>query len=72
MFEVWTTELAKMDEPKRMLLLSQAEDVKKNYQQLLLEDSSFQNSFTRRTSNKQAVETRFITIRTLIQKFTHD
>lgn len=68
LFEVWTSELAKLNDGQRQIILNRKIDMKVAYQKLLF-DSAFQSSFTRRTSNKAAVETRFTKIHNLIQQF---
>lgn len=72
LFEVWTSELGKLNDNERELLISKKSDFKSIYQQFLDEDNVFNSSFTRSTSNKSAVETRFNKIHNLIQKMLHD
>lgn len=71
LFEVWTSELGKLNDSERQILISKKTDFKSAYQQLLY-DGNFNASFTRSTSNKSAVETRFSRIHNLIQTFLHD
>lgn len=71
LFEAWTSILGKLNENQQQQLLQKKDDIKKEYN-LLLSDKAFQTSFTLRTSNKTAVETRFTKINTLIQSFLND
>jgi hypothetical protein len=72
LFEVWTSELGRLNDNEREILVRKKSDFKYVYQQLLFEDSAFNGSFTRSTSNKSAVETRFSKIHNLIQTILHD
>ena len=71
LFEVWASELGKLNSNERHRLILRKEDIKTEYEKLL-DYEVFQSSFTKSTSNKIAVRTRFTFINNLIQSFLND
>ena len=68
LFEVWTSELARLSENERSRLINKKEGLKEGYQALLW-DADFHKSIVSSTAGKGAVETRFSRIRELLQKY---
>ena len=65
LFEVWTSELAKLNDNERSILVANKISIIDNYR-ILLSDVSFHRSVVSSTAGKGAVETRFSSIHNLI------
>lgn len=74
LFEVWTSELAKLNDEQRKLLVSKKESIINNYRSLLSDtNTGFNKSIISSTAGKGAVETRFNCIHNLIlTHLSHD
>lgn len=66
LFEVWTTELARLSDKQREQLVAKKDSIKAEYQ-TLLGDANFKKSIVSSTAGKGAVETRFRSIRELLK-----
>lgn len=65
LFEVWTSELARLNDEQRISLIAKKDKLKEDYQTLLW-DATFHKSIVSSTAGKEAVKTRFTSIRNLI------
>ena len=66
LFEVWTSELARLSETERKELVTKNDSLRDGYQTLLW-DADFHKSIVSSTAGKGAVETRFSRIRELLK-----
>ena len=66
LFEVWTSELARLSDNQRKQLIAEKDSLK-DYYQTLLWDADFHKSIVSGTAGKGAVETRFSRIRQLLR-----
>ncbi|MDQ3108292.1 MAG: DUF262 domain-containing protein [Bacteroidota bacterium] len=68
LFEVWVSEIYKLNDSQKARLISKKSDLIREYKKLLTKEE-FVNAVVSSTSSKGAVKIRFGTIQTLIKKF---
>lgn len=69
LFEVWTSLLAKLSDKEHQILLSNKNEIISEFKERLINETEFKNSVSSATSGKAAVNKRFETIETLINKY---
>ena len=72
LFEVWSVELAKLDEAERRLAYDRKDRIFSAFVKLMNKDENFVGAITSATGDKNRVKYRFATIENLLKQQLHD
>lgn len=72
LFEVWSVELAKLDEAERRLAYDRKDRIFYAFVKLMNKDENFVGAITSATGDKNRVKYRFATIENLLKQQLHD